>query len=571
MYIVKFEFKRIQTFLFSSSRLKDMVGANALLGNLLRQALPQLAIEHGAQCSDFPSSATLSQLDDPLTGSQQAWFNDQPDHYWRQGILSRDGGHFYASFASEDELDQFVAAARDTIINQIPEVRVSYQKASLRALETTQGFPDTGTTLIPHPVPPLPIFQPCQFSGNGIAQHAVATPDRQTLYVSDASYQKARLSIERTKETTRSADVASILMHRFQEETGKAFANDLDELVGSDYLALIATDGNNMGRRLSAWLKRPEDQPLNWLQKQAQIESFFHQVRVALRLATWQACNTHFATAFRNKKLKHLPFHILMLGGDDLLLACRAKDALPLVEKINDALAHIPLADDQPMSLGAGVCIASHNLPFHRLRLAAEALSSSAKTRSRDYSVVDWSMVTQSWIDDPIAARRQNDVVRYRVTGAQEETLLLTAKPYALKAATGKKTTPPATPDQANANPEPDTDSPQSPSPQSTSLAELLSYAHAIHDAIIEESADPNKQQVARSQLRYLQGEIGRGKRHAQYVWDNLPPHLSQTLTELTGHSDLPWHSLGGSNVFQTLLIDLIELIEIQYLQRAER
>jgi hypothetical protein len=43
MMRVHIEFQRVQTWLFEVPRLRAMVGANALLGETLRVALPKLA------------------------------------------------------------------------------------------------------------------------------------------------------------------------------------------------------------------------------------------------------------------------------------------------------------------------------------------------------------------------------------------------------------------------------------------------------------------------------------------------------------------------------------------------
>ncbi len=65
---VHIELQRVQTWLFAVPRLRAMVGANALLGETLRVALPKLARETGRGWMLAPSNETYPAADpnDPL-------------------------------------------------------------------------------------------------------------------------------------------------------------------------------------------------------------------------------------------------------------------------------------------------------------------------------------------------------------------------------------------------------------------------------------------------------------------------------------------------------------------------
>lgn len=69
-HLVKIEFQRVQTFLFAVPRLADIVGANALLGEVIRYELPQWAKQ--SECGAPPDShyqhlPDIAPPDDPLT------------------------------------------------------------------------------------------------------------------------------------------------------------------------------------------------------------------------------------------------------------------------------------------------------------------------------------------------------------------------------------------------------------------------------------------------------------------------------------------------------------------------
>ena len=88
---VHIEFQRVQSWLFSVPRLRAMVGANALLGEVLRVDLPNLA------CQAVRWSLASVSVDYPAMDSEDPLKEyDDPSADARAGILSRDGGHFEA-------------------------------------------------------------------------------------------------------------------------------------------------------------------------------------------------------------------------------------------------------------------------------------------------------------------------------------------------------------------------------------------------------------------------------------------------------------------------------------------
>jgi hypothetical protein len=106
-----------------------------------------------------------------------------------------------------------------------------------------------------------------------------------------------------------------------------------------------------------------------------------------------------------------------MLGGDDLLLLCRAEIALPFVVTLCQELDALQKDGNAfKLTLGVGVVIAKHTIPIHRLYEVVEQLAGSAKRRFRGLkdageksrSVVDWAVYSTAWVDDPDVVRRRD-------------------------------------------------------------------------------------------------------------------------------------------------------------------
>jgi len=82
---VHIELSRVQTWLFAVPRLRAMVGANALLGETLRVALPKLARETGRGWALAPSNNETYPAADPNDPLKED--HDDPAADARDGIL----------------------------------------------------------------------------------------------------------------------------------------------------------------------------------------------------------------------------------------------------------------------------------------------------------------------------------------------------------------------------------------------------------------------------------------------------------------------------------------------------
>lgn len=503
---VHIELSRVQTWLFAVPRLRAMVGANALLGEALRVRLPELARTPGRGWALSPSTETYPAADsyDPLKD------HDDPAADARDGIVSRDGGHFEALFASGAEA--FADAAGELLRSRLP---------ALRFRISIDGKPRSQSQV--HVVTELPVLAPCEWTGRGLASSIVPQGNK-----NDDDYEEHEVSLEakqrhdasKRAEKWETKDVASLLSCGTKLRALER-PQELQQLVGNGHLALIHADGNGVGSSLGKNTSERE-----------RVE-FFHRNRVLLRRAVAKAINdacdadekrraTEIANASREKVFA--PLVPLMLGGDDLLLVTRAELALPFVVSLCAELERIQNdATDFRLTLGVGVVIAKHTIPIHRLHEVAEQLASSAKRRYRGLdadkkcSVVDWAVFTTSWVDDPEHVRRR-DWLR----GSNENLRVLSQRPLDVLG-----------------------------EDRIDSLQGLVRRAQKLERA-------------PRSQLRYLVDQLPRGRALSELAFAELPPDVKSLLAE-AGVKE-PWRSAG--NVSLTNLLDLVEVLEISRLGR---
>ncbi len=499
---VHIEFQRVQTWLFEVPRLRAMVGANALLGETLRVELPKLARETGHGWTLAPSieAYPTADLDDPLQD------HDDPTDDAKAGILSRDGGHFEAQFASGAEA--FADAAEHLLRTKLP---------GLRFRVSIDGEPRTRSQV--HLSTELPVLAPCEWTGRGLASAIVTRGNP-----NDRDYEERSVSLDvvtRENAGERAAkgsahDVASLLSDKTKLKTLNR-AQELKELVGNGYLALIHADGNGVG---SGADKTDSNE------SRARNATFFYRNRVLLRRAVKEAIDDACDKDKAGMDESPAPLVPLMLGGDDLLLVCRARIALPFVVKLCEKLDAIQKdRTGSKLTLGVGVVIAKQTIPIHRQHEVAEQLASSAKRRFRGLkegevkrSVVDWAVYSTSWINDPEEVRRR-DWLR----GSGNEVRVLSQRPVDVL---GEGT---------------------------DSLQGLVSGAEKLKHA-------------PRSQLRYLVDQLPRGRVLSELAFAELPQEAKGPLAE--AGVTTPWRRAANNGPWLTSLLDLVEIAEIARLGR---
>ena len=500
----------MQTWLFAVPRLRAMVGANALLGETLREGLPGLARKTGRGWALAPSSEKYpgASPNDPLKD------DDDPAADANAGILSRDGGHFEAQFSSGAEA--FADAASELLRSELP---------GLRFRVTIDGEPRTTSRV--HVSTELPVLAPCEWTGRGLASDVAAQGSKD-----DRDYEEHEVSLDakrrhdtsKRSEKWKAKDVASLLS-RTTKLKSLARAEELKQLVGNGYLALIHADGNGVGSVLG------QDAP------QVRRAEFFHRNRVLLRCAVQkaidEACESNEARPIAPRAEKNgmpqrvfAPLMPLMIGGDDLLLVARAEVALPFVVTLCKELDALQKETNGfKLTLGVGVVFAKHTIPIHRLHEVAEQLAGSAKRRFRGFedeeakrSVVDWAVFSSAWVDDPEEVRRR-DWLR----GSGNQLRVLSQRPVD---AIGEG--------------------------RLDSLQGLVRGAERLAGA-------------SRSQLRYLVDQLSRGRVLSELAFTELSQEAKGRLAE-AGVTKL-WRYTG--NAWITEVLDLVEVFEIGRLGRS--
>ena len=548
-----------------------MLGANAILGEVIRIELPKLA-EADPLDLKVPGHPWAEFPDDPLhaAAGQFSWLHDAPSESYKRGVLSRDGGHFQAIFAGQSRAEAFVANARDLLGRRLPSLRWEIRVESWLPDPADTTLDDAWKPLgrVETPDPSRSFFiddaRPCDLTGTGVAEETIKIGTNEFRVTREVFDQWSRGPLVRRGRTQ---DIVGALQRPGGETalpcTGEGWdpdgPMDLQSIAGAgQYLALVHVDGNDVGGQVKRTLEGCDRTPgkpgesaadafQRWLSGEATIESMFHANRANLRAALVATLKEIFGACSPADFRGIAPYQLLMLGGDDLLIVTRASYAMRFVASLARQLDAAVCESPYPLSFGAGVAIARPSFPFHALHELAEELTASSKhlargTLASGQSVVDWMVVSQSNATSVLANRRAHAIVRYATQGRMER-LVTVGRPYPVLSKQG------------------------CPIP---SLESLLAATSTIDGAA---------KSFARSQRKALPDALRRGRRSGVAAIEDLPTAARQVLIDAgllatgTGRDPAdPWVRLPGDGQDEanwiSYLPDALELCEIPHLGR---
>jgi len=525
MVKLEISLKRVQSFIFDVPRLKAMLGANALIGQVMRHELPELLDGQG-KVLHWPPDIQHANPSDPLDGATHPADRDEPATLYKKGILARDGGHFIAVFEQREEAEKFLRLAEEKLAERLPGVLYDAAIEPLPLSEEGKHKNAKAREIVPREIQilDLPVFQVCQETGREPASEEFEEDDGAKRWRAESVGHRLDFGYQFRKGNTK--DIIGLMRSALYPE-GWSDPDDLAQLAAGGYVALIHADGNGIGKRYNEWKDQAKTEVP--IAKEAHGEAFFHGMRVAVRRAVVDALGQTFTPP---AKKRPRPYEVLMLGGDDLLLICRADQALKLAIHYAAELKKYPLADGKALDMAIGIAIAQKTYPLHRLHELAESLASSAKRLYRSLedkaSVIDWQVVTQSWFVGVAEARRQSDLIQYTVNG-ETETLLLTGRPYRVLGEEG---------------------------------LEGLRQASEALDADGE----------ARSPLRSVRAACERGRLAGKLAFAGLAKPLQAKLGWSPEKNPALWKPIGGDDrrVYLTRALDIIGIREIARLGRKK-
>jgi len=442
---VHLEIKRIQSYLFSVPKLKAMLGANTILGETLTgsvsdldtsqpseqpskppENLVQLALSSGLALKEIPEDIKI------LFVADEYYPDDNPLKFAEKGIISRNGGHFSAFFSDKICAEDFVSKARMLIAEKLPGILI---EATLHTFESIAAGEKGLRQAANHPaaVDEIPQFSSCSGSGNEPAAGWI-NGDAVSQSLSDKTAAADRFYKGEAR------DVLSKLFTLYENyNTSSEKMHSFEDICEKDYLAVIHADGNSIGELSKSFIESTNENFTanhvlsageQFFRDQMIREAFYYRMRKSVRTALMAALNDVYQIEFESEDT-YSRFRILMLGGDDLLLVCRAADAFSVIINYAKRIEEQANNNSIELSIGAGLVIAHKDYPFNQLHGLAESLASRAKQmrmyqlKGEKCSVMDWVVSSESLTADLSSITKRH--FSYTVNPSE---YYLTLRPY---------------------------------------------------------------------------------------------------------------------------------------------
>lgn len=371
--LVALDTDHIKHYVFATDKLKEIRGASSILDHLNRRVMERLAKEYQARPVYMNGGSGLFLIEAGEKAANQ--FGKAIQDEYRE----RTQGGASITYAVQDIPDSVKNAWTDDISDTLELLRFG--------LAQKKEMPPDHIALVSHP-----FLRVCDACGSRYAETPDDSEDRDPQ---DSERRYCAVCMGKRKEDTRiKKNIKGLITQRkggnahfepplpyawqrilshptlkgynIPEETRRP--QDFDELRGSadgkDYLALIYADGNNMGQKMSS-LRALDD-----IQKLAQ--SIDDAVYDALAEAIRQKLPV-------NEETRLFPFDILMIGGDDVMIATSASVALDVACTLASTFYERTKDNNQDCSLSVGVVLAPVKYPFGPLHDLAESTLRFAK------------------------------------------------------------------------------------------------------------------------------------------------------------------------------------------------
>lgn len=262
-----------------------------------------------------------------------------------------------------------------------------------------------------HPIVNVPMTGftlPCSINGesaNGELDAYDPKKSRVGRYVSQEVIAKNRMSEESTTH------LHSVYGEYVSSYTFPKEFEDLGQVTGDDYFAIVHIDGNNMGERFQKCKSLAERSALSKQVKSITERAFAVMVQVAASISEEKYLEENIKVCRKDEggsPVQYLPIRPIIIGGDDVTFVCHARIATMLshvfmnaLERISrEEMAHLDILGDSAMYSCGGIAILNTSYPFFRGYELAEQLCANAKKESRANG--------SSWIDFAILHGEQS-------------------------------------------------------------------------------------------------------------------------------------------------------------------
>jgi hypothetical protein len=430
-YLVLFDADKISEYVFATGRLKEIRGASEQVRQLTDadSILQRYGQDMDAPGFGYWHPGNAEGLIYAGGGAGALLFASQDTAHafcqWLEGTFQRETHSATLSAVAvpvtvPDDADpatrfRVEAAAQDTAARTLAQRKASRPQATslpgggvIRFCSSDRLYPAIHDPTIHTPDRAHPIRMPEHISSATAIKHTSNFVQRGKRQVQQSSFWRAF----ETALQDRQIDVAP---WRAAIRATQDMGNIGAQSQPAGYVALIHADGDRIGQVIRTLVEQHGFAGYQQV-SQALSQAATEATAQALAHAYAQHTFTPQTDPETGKPHTFLPFDVITIGGDDVILICTAERGLDIAcmvsqlfgERMQHKLQQHGLADE-PLSASVGVVIAHDSLPIVQLQQRGKELLQSAKKASTaDTGGIDFHIVTTPVLDT-LAHLRQRD------------------------------------------------------------------------------------------------------------------------------------------------------------------
>ncbi len=396
--LAMYDVRGIQDYIFRTAKIRDAIGASALVECIIEDALEYSCKKHGLAEADI----------------ELKWFDSNgPLDYVESGkmvqVLYVGGGNAYVLYNGKElAVDISKKMARYTmdktyslqlataIVKKSDNYNKDYENLNAEMVRTKDRM------IVSKPMDAMPVMEVERKTGFPVTK--IQKYKESDLRLSTESALKMKAGIEKRNLDGTSED--DRILDSYITKKGK-----------DSTIAVVHIDGNNMGNRI----RRIVENKQSYVDAVNTIRSISYNINNRYK-EVFEEMAQYFNDAKSNisgldEKVKKDCFVMKVLtAGDDITYVCNAKVAISTVEYFVKKISGFGMLDDDPddeykFSVCAGIAYINSHFPFNIGYDAAEECCESAKKKAKEKENMSGEKVG-NWFDFQIVKNIQGSNIR---------------------------------------------------------------------------------------------------------------------------------------------------------------
>ncbi|ACA44225.1 hypothetical protein FDC22_01435 [Clostridium botulinum] len=451
MFVVKIDIGSKQKYIFSSNRLKQIIGASEIIRYVTEGLAKEVLQSMNKEYKNYQDSNGGNVLFE-AGGNSMYIFNNEDDAKEFNKIFSRFVIEYFDGVELIIVIKEFDIKKKN-IVGLYEEIEQALTKKKGERKYQFKRLSYGLTMICPNTRKPAgyEYKEKDKNDKKKIKYISKESEDKLRFYnflYGNSSYydEQAKIKYMIDSKEINHEQMKKELEERYSLKNGFEFTNELDDIAGSknegSYIGITCIDGNGMGKKIDSfndeYKKVPEEEIFTYNQKYIKefrnltknIDTNYKRVFNRLLEDLIDNYNNYYEKIGYGKQKKILPIRPIILAGDDITFISNGKIAIDITRLFTEEITEQKEQfgkNKYNLTTSAGIAIVKRNHPFSRAVKLAGALEKSSKKKLRtmklacekqnlekleDASFIDWEINRGDTLDDISIIRNKNLVAR---------------------------------------------------------------------------------------------------------------------------------------------------------------